>query len=112
SGDSAEVAVEADDESELYNIAGGIAAGGTAGVGASAVVMVYDKTLDASIGDGGIVRASGDVRAHAASDDDIILLALSFAGGGSAAVGVGASVLVFQSDVTAQLGGDIRSGAD
>ena len=112
SGDSAEVAVEADDESELYNIAGGIAAGGTAGVGASAVVMVYDKTLDASIGDGGIVRASGDVRAHAASDDDIILLALSFAGGGSAAVGVGASVLVFQNDVTAQLGGDIRSGAD
>ena len=86
-GDDAEVSVEADDDSELYNVAGGVAGGGAAGVGASAVVMVYDKTLEASVGDGGAIYATGDVNAHAASNDDVLpgsneLCRRRFGGGG------------------------------
>ena len=111
-GDDAEVSVEADDDSELYNVAGGVAGGGAAGVGASAVVMVYDKTLEASVGDGGAIYATGDVNAHAASNDDVYLVAMNFAVGGSAAVGVGASALVFQNEIDARLGGKINAGGD
>jgi len=111
-GADAEVAVEAEDDSELYNLAGAVAVGGTAGVGGTIVVMVYDKVLEALIGGLGSVRATGDVSASAASEDTVLLLALSFGGGGTAAVSVGASALVFQNRVTAGLGGAIRAGGD
>ncbi len=105
----AEFSVEADDDSHLYNLAGGISVGGTAGVGVTVVSMIYDKTVTAILGMGGSVLTSGDVTVRARSGDDVYLLALNLAGGGTAAVGVGANVQIFQSKVHAFAGGDIRA---
>jgi hypothetical protein len=111
-GGDAEVAVEADDESDLYNLAGGVAVGGTAGVGATVVVMVYDKTVSATVGTGGTIRATGDVGIRAHSADEAYLLALSFGVAGSAAVSVGANAQVFMSRVQAAAGGAIDAKGD
>ena len=113
------MAVEADDDSHIINVAGGAAVGGTAGVDASTVVMVYDKTVEAILGMSlnasgetvvdaiELVRATGDVTVSAVSDDDILVLALNFSGGGTAGVAVGASALVFENDVMAGMGGKV-----
>ena len=112
SGDDAEAAIESSDETDIYNLAGGISAGGSAGVGTTVVTMVYDKTMEASVGIGGQLRASGSVRAAAESTDDVYLLALSFAGGGTAAVSVGASSLAFENDLLATLGGSVTAAGN
>ncbi|MGN0184806.1 MAG: beta strand repeat-containing protein, partial [Aristaeellaceae bacterium] len=111
SGDDAEAAIESSDETHIYNLAGGISVGGSAGVGTTVVTMVYDKTLEASVGVGGSIRASGSIQAAAESSDDVYLLALSFAGGGTAGVGVGvgASALAFENDLLASLGGSVTA---
>jgi hypothetical protein len=107
-----EVIVESDDDSHIYNIAGAVSASSGAGVGASVVVMVYDKRMEASVGDGGTIIATGDVTVQSTSKDTVILLALSFAGGGNAGVAVGASALVFENDLFAALGGSVFSDGD
>ncbi len=114
SGADAEVAVEAINRGELYNFAGGISIGFTAGVGAAVVVMVYDSTVEASIGEGSYIKASGDVNVLADSRDEAYLLALNFSVGGKAAVSVGANVQVFQTKVTASAGGtmDVMGGVN
>ncbi|NLF27306.1 MAG: hypothetical protein GX592_05355, partial [Clostridiales bacterium] len=103
------VLVESEDDSHIYNIAGALAASSGTGVGASIVAMVYDKDVSATVGDNGSILATMDVTVKAASKDEVILLALSFAGGGSVGVAVGASALVFENDVLARLGGRVLS---
>ena len=112
SGDDAEAAIESSDETHIYNLAGEISVSGTAGVGTTVVTMVYDKTMEASVGAGGKLRASGSVRAAAESFDDVYLLALNFVGSGTAAVGVGTSALVFENDLFASLGGSVTAGGN
>lgn len=53
------VIIEADSATDLSVIAGGAALGGTAGIGISAGVVVLDKQVEASIGDGASVTAWG-----------------------------------------------------
>ena len=112
SGDDAEAAIESSDETDIYNLAGGISVGGSAGVGATVVTVVYDKSMEASVGAGGTLHASGSVRAAAESTDDVYLLALSFAGSGTAGVSVGASALAFENDLLATLGGTVTAGGN
>jgi hypothetical protein len=52
------------------------------------------------------------VTVQSTSKDTVILLALSFAGGGNAGVAVGASALVFENDLFAALGGSVFSDGD
>ncbi|MDY6180230.1 MAG: hypothetical protein SPI15_05205 [Candidatus Faecousia sp.] len=112
SGDDAEAAIESSDETDIYNLAGGISVGGSAGVGTTVVTMVHDKSMEASVGAGGTLHASGSVRAAAESTDDVYLLALSFAGSGTAGVSVGASTLAFENDLLATLGGTVTAGGN
>lgn len=108
-GENAEVAVEADDETDIINLAGGVSAATNAGVGATVVSMVYDKDVEASVSTGGLIRASGTVTVDADSSDKIYLMSLSFAGGGKVGVQVSANTQVFQNSVDAKLGGTVNA---
>ena len=110
SGDQAqEIYVAAGDDSHLYHFGGGLSVAGTDGVGVATVVSVYDKTVRAAIGDGGMAFAKGNVTVSAHSNDEQILIALALGVAASAAVSPGASVLAFDSEVSASLGGTVTA---
>lgn len=110
SGD--EVIVSAEDDSSILDIAGGLAASaGSVGVGATLVVLVFDKDVSASIGSYGTVTASGAVTVSAKSDDDLYLFALTFGVSSNVAVAGGINAALFQNRVTASLGGAVTAGS-
>jgi len=111
-GSDQDVIVEAQDASELYDIAGGLAAASSAGVGASAVVVVISKEVTAAIENGAAVYARRDVAVRATNSDTIVIVSINFAGGGTAGVGVGISALVFENSTNASLGGTVKAGRD
>ena len=45
-------------------------------------------------------------------EDDLFLVAVSFSATGSTSVGLGGSVLIFQNEVIAEMGGDVIAGGD
>jgi len=98
-----DVAVEASDETFILDLAGGLGAGGTAGVGATVVVLVFDKTVEAILS-GTASSDAGDVTVDAKADDDLWLLAIAFGAGGTAGVAGDVNTLVFENEVTASLG--------
>ena len=99
------MACQARDDAFLLNLAGGLGVGGTAGVGATVVVLVFDKTVEAQLG--GVISSAGDVSVSAEAVDDVLLLALAFGGGGTVGVAGDVSALVFQNQTTAALSGKI-----
>ena len=111
-GAGAGVVVRSADETDLYNLAGGVAVGSTVGVGASVVSMVYSKDMAAEIGDGSIVHTSGDLTIGSVSDDDSYLISLNIAASGTASVAVGANTQVFSSKVKTSVGGTFTVGGD
>ncbi len=107
-----EVLVSAEDDSFILDIAGGMAASaGSVGFGATAVVLVFSKTVEASIGQYGTVNASGSVTVEAKSDDDLYLFAIAFGVASKVGVAGGVNVAVFQSGVTAALGGGVTAAS-
>ena len=119
---TADFTVEADDESFIINLAGALAAGGTAGVGATVVVLVFNKDVHAYVGElnsakhvkpgTGDISADGSVSVTANAKDDLWLLALAFGAGGTAGVAGDVNALVFQNCVIAALGGEVTAGGD
>ena len=107
---SSDVCVEASDEALILDLAGGLAAGSTAGVGATVVVLVFNKTVEAALS--GTVAAAGDISVTANAEDDLYLLALAFGAGGTAGVAGGANALVFENSTTAALGGMVVKAND
>ncbi|MDL2318393.1 hypothetical protein LJC74_04855 [Eubacteriales bacterium OttesenSCG-928-A19] len=107
--DGGEILVEAEDESDIDDYAGSVALAGTASVGATVVVMVFGKAVEASIGDGGFAYASGNATVHATSKDEIFMLGATFSGAGKASVAAGANVQVFKSETKVAAGGLIRA---
>ena len=107
---SSDVCVEASDEALILDFAGGLAAGSTAGVGATVVVLVFNKTVEAALS--GTVAAAGDISVTANAEDDLYLLALAFGAGGTAGVAGGANALVFENSTTAALGGMVVKAND
>ncbi|MBR4990130.1 MAG: hypothetical protein IKY96_03105, partial [Oscillospiraceae bacterium] len=97
------ILVQAEDESDLVDAAGALAVGSSAGVGATVVTLVYNKTVEAKM-DARYAQAAGDVSVFANSDDDVFLLAISFGASGSAAVAGNVNVLVFNSSIEAAIG--------
>ena len=98
-----DVTIEADDDTAIYNCAGSLAVGGSNGAGATIVALVFDKDVTAEATDAD-VRASRDVKVAAKAKDDLWLIAVTFAAGGSAGVAGGANVIVFSGVTRAMLG--------
>ena len=92
------VLVLASDRSDVIGVAGSVALGGIAGVGAGADIGVYTKHTEAWIGSGAKVSALGDVRVLANSEDKITSAAVSAAGGLTA--GIAGAVDVYVINVT------------
>lgn len=101
------VYVEADDDTDLLNLAGSLSASGSVGVGATVVALVFEKQVTAETGSGTTIQAPGPVQVIANAKDDLWLLAIAFGASGSVGVAGGASVLVFRNKITAVLAGSV-----
>ena len=99
------VYIEAHDDTELLNLAGALSAAGSVGVGATVVALVFNKNVTAETAKEHKILAPGKVQVIADAKDNLWLLAVNFAAGGSVGVAGGANALVFQNYVTSALGG-------
>ena len=99
----ADILVDAEDDSDLVDAAGALAVGGSAGVGATVVTLVYNKTVHAKL-DAQQASAAEAVCVNANSNDDVFLLAVSFGASGSVGVAGNVNVLVFHSSIEAAVG--------
>ena len=103
------ISVDAVDDSVIRMLAGGVNASGTAAVGASAVTMISDKSVDTLIGKAIGVWMDVNVHARADNTDDLQLLAVSAGGAGVAAVEIGAAVQILKSRVHARAMDNIQA---
>ena len=111
-GPSADIIIEANDETDIIDLAGALSAAGTVGVGATVVTLVFGKNVEASVGSGSVLNADGSVLVTANTVDDLYLLALGFGASGTVGVAGNVNVLVFQNHAKAILGGMVTAGKD
>ncbi len=89
------ISITADGHLDATMVAGSIgASAGSAGIGASASVLVHNDTVEAYIADNAVVVSGGStgITIAAASSEDLITLAV--AGGGASTAGVAGSAVV------------------
>ncbi len=103
-GSSGDIRVEADDESVLWDAAGALSASSGVGVGATVVVLTYNKETKADAQYGSTIQATGEVDVIANSKDDLYLLAIAFAAGATAGVAGNVNALVFNNVTEATVG--------
>ncbi|MBR1559442.1 MAG: hypothetical protein IJ646_04290 [Clostridia bacterium] len=103
-----DITVQAADDTRQTLLAGGLSASAGAGVGASVVTLVSNKTVKALAKD---MDALKDVSVNADNQDEILTIAVS-AGGGTVGVQIGAAVQVLKSKANALVSdnADVRSG--
>ncbi len=101
---SAAASVSATDTTSITAVAGEVAAGGTAGVGAGIDVEVITKDTEASIGEGSSVTVGGDVTVDATSSESVNSIAVGAGFGGTAAVNVNVGVSDFNVTTKAFIG--------
>ncbi|MCB2040473.1 MAG: hypothetical protein KDH48_06615, partial [Rhodoferax sp.] len=94
------VLVLASDRTNHVGVAGSVALGGTAGIGAGVDTGVFVKNTKAWIASGARVDAQSDVRLQAWSDETIVSVAA--AGGGGLDVGIAGAIDVYVLDITTQ----------
>ena len=105
-GTGGSVNVHASDESNIVSVAGSLAAGGTAGVGVGADVMVVTKSTLAAMDSGVTSLADRDVSVTANSLEDVTSVSAGIAIGGTAGVSVNAGVHVLNVTTDAHIGDD------
>ncbi|HTZ07417.1 MAG TPA: hypothetical protein VMB53_16900, partial [Gaiellaceae bacterium] len=98
------VAVAATDSTTIDGIAGALAIGGDAGIGAGVDVEVVSKDTEAWIGDGVTVNAKGNFTVDATSSENVISISVGAGFSGSVAVTVNAGVSVFGVTTKASVG--------
>src|SRR6185436_11753640 len=101
-----DVKVAATDTTNILGLAGALAIGGSAGIGAGVDVEVVDKETLAWIGADTNVTTSGDVTVDAESSEKIVSLSVGGGFAGTAAVNVNAGVSVIGITTTAYIGDD------
>ncbi|HUJ88277.1 MAG TPA: LEPR-XLL domain-containing protein, partial [Burkholderiales bacterium] len=108
------LSVDATSSEDILSISAGVAVGGSAGVAGSADVNVLDETTNAYVGDGASVTVTGggDLSVQASDTTSAISVAGSLAGGGSAAVGVGADVGTYTKHTNAYIGSGVTATVD
>ena len=101
-----DVIVESDDDTHIVNCAGALAlSGGSAGVGATIVSIIFFKNVTAEITSALKIQSARNIDITANSKDNLWLLAIAFGAGNSAGVAGDVNVLIFSSVTTAKLGG-------
>uniref|UniRef100_UPI0032217262 beta strand repeat-containing protein n=1 Tax=Microbacterium sp. TaxID=51671 RepID=UPI0032217262 len=94
----------ASDHTTLRSVAGQLAVGGTAGVGAGADVQVVNKDTQAWIAPQSLVVVSGDVAVDATSSEDVTSVSAGGSVAGTAAIAVNAAVSVYDITTKAFIG--------
>ncbi len=89
------VSLSATDTTTIKGVAGQIAVGGSAGIGAGADVEVLNKDTQAWIDPQVSVLANGSVTIDAASSENVISISAGVSAGGSVGVALNAAVSVF-----------------
>ncbi|AWB50708.1 hypothetical protein HYN69_17915 (plasmid) [Gemmobacter aquarius] len=109
-------ALTADNDFKVFGLAAGAGAGGTAGVGAAVTVVTVKNVTRAALGDGtsaadrAELNTAGAVNIGADATEDITLLAAAGGAAGTAGVGAGAGILVFDTTTEALVGTFARVG--
>ena len=115
-GAAQNVLVHASDATKLLGVAGAVAFGGSAGVGAGAEVGVIDKDTRADINSSGAtpttVKAKSNIIVEALSTEKITSVAASLAAGGSAGIAGSASVYDLGLGTAATIGNSAKVRAD
>ncbi|MDC7278003.1 hypothetical protein NXH64_00665 [Butyrivibrio fibrisolvens] len=105
-----DIQVVANTYNNNIDAAGALAVGGTVGVGVSIVTFVNSAEVIAAIIDlSEITSDDGSVKVDAYASENVTLIAVSFAGAGTAAVGVAPNVLVYNNNVKAYITGENKN---
>ncbi|NNU43173.1 beta strand repeat-containing protein [Ramlibacter montanisoli] len=99
-----DLVVKASDATTIVSVAGSIGAAGSVGVAVGADVLSLVKNTSAFIDSGVIADVEGDIDVNAMSSEDVTSVAAGIAVGGSAGVGVNASVHVLNMTTRAYIG--------
>ena len=86
-----DIAIEANDDTDIFALAGAAQYGGTGGIGGGVDVGVINKHTYAYIGDGAVVKALDDMTVKASSDETVFSVGANIGAGGFA-VALSASV--------------------
>ena len=105
------VAVTATDTTTTFDLAGVLAIGGDAGVGAGVDVQVLTKNTIASIGANTAVRANGNIIDTATSSEEVLAISAGASFAGDVAVTVNAGVSVLDITTEASIGSEARAQA-
>jgi hypothetical protein len=111
------VTIEAVNDFTSFALAGGAAAGGTAGIGAAGAVVVVDNITRAALADGTgssgavVVLAAGTVGLSAVATQSATTIAAAGGVAGTAGVGAGGAVYVLETVTEALVGDYARIGA-
>jgi hypothetical protein len=111
------VTIEAENDFTSFALAGGAAAGGTAGIGAAGAVVVVDNITRAALADGPgssdavVVLAGGAVGLSAVATQTATTIAAAGGAAGTAGVGAGGAVYVLETVTEALVGDHARIGA-
>ncbi|KPK01382.1 MAG: hypothetical protein AMK71_05800, partial [Nitrospira bacterium SG8_35_4] len=103
--DEQDVSVLASDRTEILGIGGALAGGGTGGVGVGADIGIISKDTQAYVW-GSDIKTKKDVKIRAKSEEDIMSISASAAGGGTFAVAGSAGVDVMDISTRAFIGDD------
>ncbi|MBC7728616.1 MAG: leukotoxin LktA family filamentous adhesin [Microbacteriaceae bacterium] len=103
---ASDVKVSATTDERIVNAAYGVGGAGTVGGAGSIAVNVIDTDVVSHIGRGADIRADGSVAVTATSQDDIKNFAGALGLGGTAGVGLSATVNVVRGGTTASIGAD------
>ena len=105
------IVLRALDHTRISDIAGALAIGGTAGVGAGVDVMVLNKNTRAAIGASSDLEALAHVTVDAESSEEVLSISAGGGFGGTAAVNVNAAVSVITITTEAYVGDGTRVDA-
>ena len=105
------VTVAASDNTTVNGVAGVLAIGGTAGVGAGVDVEKITKDTEAWIDAGAIVSANGDITVNANSNETVNSVSAGGSFAGTAAVTVNAAVSLFNITTKAYINGGATAGS-
>ncbi len=104
--DAQNVELRASDDTTVFDLAGALAGGGSAGVGLAADVLTLSKDTEAFIAASAAVSARGDVTVKADSSENIVSLSASAGLAGSVGIAGSASVPVLDITTRAFVGPD------
>jgi len=104
--DAQNVEVRASDDTTVFDLAGALAGGGSAGVGLAADVLTLNKDTEAFVAASAAVSAQGDVVVKAGSSENIVSLSASAGLAGSVGIAGSASVPVLDITTRAFVGPD------